>query len=228
MAKKYQIAIDGPVGAGKSTIAKKLSEKLVILYVDTGAMYRALALYTKNKKVKWTNEARVTELAGKLKVEMKPPTGKQKDGRNVTVLIDGKDVSREIRQAEFGEGASVVSQYFGVREILVRLQQQLVHGQSVVMEGRDIGTRVLPKAEIKIYMDADIDERVARKLDQLEKMGHVGDYGLVKQDVITRDKREMMRIVDPLRPADGAWILDTTDLSADQVVDRIVSKVELL
>lgn len=224
--KNFQITIDGPVGAGKSTVAKEVADRLNILYIDTGAMYRAMALFANNNNVKLTDEKRITELVGNFKIEMHSPSGDNKDGRKITVIMGDKDISWDIRQSDLGEGASLVSQYSGVRERLVSLQQELARGQSVVMEGRDIGTRVLPDAEIKIYMDADVEERVVRKIDQLKKMGILGEYDDVKRDIATRDNREMTREIDPLRPAKDAWILDTTDLSVDEVVDRIVLKVE--
>lgn len=223
-----QIAIDGPVGSGKSTVAKLVAERLGILYVDTGAMYRAVALYVKRAGADWHDEAAVVALLPEVNIKLARPAGEKKDGRNVTVILNGEDVSWEVRKAEMGEGASVVSQFGEVRGKLVLLQQQMAKGEGVIMEGRDIGTRVLPGAQLKIYMDASQAERARRKKEQINAKGEKITLEEAKQDVVTRDKREMTRKIDPLRPAEGAWILDTTGLSVDAVVGRIVEKVNRL
>ena len=226
MAKKtFQIAIDGPVGAGKSTVAKLVAERLQILYVDTGAMYRAVALYMKRNGVSWEDEEAISQRLSELTITLSRPVDDQVDGRNVTVTLNGEDVSWEIRKADMGEGASVVSQYQAVRKKLVSLQQQLATNISVIMEGRDIGTKVLPKAQTKIYLDAGVQERARRKLEQSVKLGHGITFEAAVKDVETRDAREMGRKIDPLRPAEGAWMLNTTGLSITQVVDRIVERV---
>ena len=224
--KKVRIAIDGPVAAGKSSVAEKVAERLGLLYVDTGAMYRAVALAAKDKGLSWEDEAEMGKLAEQVDIKLESPKGKKRDGRKVTVYLDGKDVSRRIREAEMGEGASVVSQYLGVRKVLVRQQQGISKGREVVMEGRDIGTWVLPEAEVKIYMDATPATRVERKQKQLRDFGEKFSAADVRKDVMTRDTREMTRKVDPLRPAPGAWMLDTTDLSIDEVVEKIAERVE--
>lgn len=225
MTKIYQIAIDGPVGAGKSTVAKKVADKLGILYIDTGAMYRVVALYAKEEHIDWHDEKKVSGLLDKVKIQLTKPADDEIDGRNVTVKMNGQDVSWEIRGADLGEGASIVSQYKSVRKNLVSLQQSMARGESVIMEGRDIGTKVLPNADLKIYMDADVDERVLRKIEQMKKMGVKVKPLDAKNDLIMRDNREMTRKIDPLRPAEGAWILDTSDLSVSQVVAKIASRV---
>lgn len=225
MSKTIQIAIDGPVGSGKSTVAMLVAEKLSILYVDTGAMYRAVGLYAKRAGVDWHNEAAAVALLPKIKIRLARPVGAKKDGRNVTVILNGEDVSWEVRKADMGEGASVVSQYGEVRKMLVKLQQEMAAGESVIMEGRDIGVRVLPRAQLKIYMDASVAERARRKQEQITAKGEKITLEEAEKDVRTRDKREMTRKIDPLKPVKDAWILDTTGLSIAQVVDRIVEKV---
>lgn len=221
----FQVAIDGPVGAGKSTVAKLTAERLRFVFIDTGAMYRCVALAAKRRNVDWKSEREIAKLAKKLEISLIRPRGARKDGRQVTVLLNGEDVSWEIRKPELGEGASVVSQYPEVREEMVALQQKMANGTNVIMEGRDIGTRVLPKAQLKIYMDASLGERVKRKQEQLRVMGQELPARTVKEQVVKRDTREMTREVDPLRPAEEAWMLDTTGLSVDQVVDIICQKV---
>lgn len=221
----FQIVIDGPVGAGKSTVAKLVAEKLKLIYIDTGAMYRVVALAMKRWGVGWEWEGEIEKKLDRVVVELRRPEGKDRDGRNVTALLNGEDVSWEIRRAEMGEGASVVSQYKAVREKLVSLQKQMAQHNSVIMEGRDIGTRVLPGADLKIYLDAGIEERAKRKTEQLAARGQQITLDEARRDVLTRDKREMGRSIDPLRPAEGAWILDTTGLSVAEVVERIVERI---
>lgn len=225
-ARKLQVAIDGPVAAGKSSLAKKLAEKLGILYVDTGAMYRAVALACREMGVEWSDEAAVVELVNVTSIELDVPEESERDGRLVTVLVNGKDVSNLIRNSQIAEGASVVSTYAGVREVLVAEQQLIANDQAVVMEGRDIGTRVLPEAQLKIYLEADQDERVRRKWKYLEKIGEKQTLDFVKQALETRDMREMTREVDPLRPADDAWRLDTTGKSLDEVVSMVLKRIK--
>ena len=225
--KNVQIAIDGPVAAGKSTAAKLLSKELGFLYVDTGAMYRAVALKASTECLQWVSEESVVGLMSTLNLELDKPNGAaEKDGRLVTVLLDDRDVSKEIRTGMMGEGASIVSTYAGVREVLVQMQQNIAAGENVVMEGRDIGTRVLPEAQLKIYMDADVETRVERKFEYFKKMGVGQSRDRVAQDLITRDEREMTRYIDPLRPAEGAWVFDTTNLRIEQVVENIVGRLK--
>jgi cytidylate kinase len=223
--KGFQIAIDGPVAAGKSTVAKMLAERLGFLYVDTGAMYRCVALRAKRLGIDWNDEERVTELMSTISIELCKPRNEEKDGRQVTVLLEDNDVSSEIRSSEIGEGASIVSTYVGVREALVELQRNLADDENVVMEGRDIGTRVLPRAQLKVYMDASVDERVNRKWIFIKERGEDISKEKVKEDLMRRDDREMGRAIDPLRPAKDAWVFDTTGLTIEQVVGRIESEV---
>lgn len=225
MKNSFQIAIDGPVAAGKSTAAKKVAERLGFLYVDTGAMYRAVALEAKRLGVDWNDESEVTEMMNSLNLELVKPAEKELDGRLVTVLLDGEDVSWEIRSSEIAEGSSVVSTYPGVREVLVEMQRNIANGEDVVMEGRDIGTNVLPDAQLKIYMDAEVEERVKRKWEFMKKVGIETTLDEVREALLIRDDREMNRAIDPLKPAKDGWIYDTTNKSIDEVVVEIVNRV---
>jgi cytidylate kinase len=221
-----QIAIDGPVASGKSTIAKLLAERLNLTYIDTGAMYRTLALAALRANIPWDHEEAVAELAQQIKIRLARPVGDKKDGRSVSVYLNNEDISWKIRELNIGEGASQVAVHPSVRKILVSLQQQLCEGKRVVMEGRDIGSKVLPQADLKIFMIADQAERVKRKRRQLKQVGETVSKKEVLADVVSRDTREMNREIDPLRPTLDAWQLDTTNLTIDQVVDKIVTHVK--
>lgn len=225
----FQIAIDGPVAAGKSTAAKRLSQKLNYLYVDSGAMYRALALKAKNECVQWVDEAGVVDLLSTLEIELDTPNGDtESDGRLVTILLDGKDVSHEIRTPLIGEGASIVSTYLAVREVLVDMQRNIASGKSVVMEGRDIGSVVLPNANLKIYMDANVATRVERKWQFLQNQGINQTKAEVKVDLEKRDNREKNRKNSPLKPTHDAWIMDTSNTNIEEVVDKIIERIKSL
>lgn len=226
--KVFQIAIDGPVAAGKSTVAMMVAKELGFVYVDTGAMYRAVALAVEREGVDWEDEERVSEVAERVRVRLARPVGKKNDGRPVSVYLGQEDVSWEIRTTHYGEGASVVGLYKRVRMALVKQQQEVARTNSVVMEGRDICVRVLPKAQLKIYMDADVDERTERKFQYLKERGMRTTRKKVKADLMKRDRREMTRQIDPLKPVKGAWKFDTTGLPIEEVVRRIVEKVDEL
>ncbi len=221
-----QIAIDGPVAAGKSTVARLLAQRLKLTYIDTGAMYRAAALAAKEADVDWEDEAGVVEVVKQLKLRLARPTGKKDDGRSVTVYLNDRDVSWKIRELEIGEGASIIATYPGLRKNLVKRQQEMCQGKRVVMEGRDICSVVLPKADLKIFMSADQAERVKRKQKQLKATGEKVSQRAVKKDIVSRDTREMTREIDPLKPAPDAWQLDTTDYSIEEVVELIAQRVE--
>lgn len=220
-----QIAIDGPVAAGKSTIAKLLASQLKMTYIDTGAMYRTLALAAQIADIDWDNGPALAKLAHQIKIRLARPIGDKKDGRPVSVYLNEEDVSWKIRESEIGEGASKVGIFPEVRKVLVKLQQQMCDGKRVVMEGRDIGSKVLPNADLKIFMIADQAERVKRKRKHLKQIGETLTKKQVRADLIARDTREMTREVDPLRPTLDAWQLDTTDLNIEQVVAKIIKKV---
>ncbi len=228
MLSSLQIAIDGPVAAGKSTVARLLAQRLKLTYIDTGAMYRATALAAKQAAVDWHDEAGVSEVVEQLKLRLARPIGKKDDGRSVTIYLNDQDVSWAIRELEIGEGASIIATYPAVRKNLVKRQQALSEGKRVVMEGRDICSVVLPQADLKIFMSADQSERIKRKQEQLRSTGESVSKRLVKKDIVSRDTREMTREIDPLKPTADAWQFDTTDYTIDEVVEQIVQRVEQL
>lgn len=224
----FQVAIDGPVAAGKSTVAKLLAQQLSFTYIDTGAMYRAVALAAQRKGISWQDSKALGELAAECKLRLARPIGDKNDGRFVSVYLGDEDVSWLIRTPEIAEGASQVSQFPQVRKVLVSLQQQMADDRDVVMEGRDIGTKVLPKAQLKIFMFADLKERVKRKQLEMASRGEDRSSRVIKKEIEMRDNREMSRKASPLKPARGAWMFDTTHLEIPEVVSAIVERVKSL
>lgn len=226
--KFLRIAIDGPVAAGKGTLAKKLAERLGILYVDAGAMYRVAALLAERENVDWQDAKAVAALVEKVEIELRKATGDEEGGRLTTVLANGEDVSQAIRTEEISKGAAVVSRHEPVRAVLVRKQQEIAAGQSVVMEGRAVGSRVLPEADIKFYLTATLEERARRRHSQLVAGGREVAYETVEGDVRDRDKRDTSRAIDPLRILPEAIVVDTTGLSIEAVVGLVESRVREL
>lgn len=224
----FQIAIDGPVAAGKGTVARLVASRLGFLYVDTGAMYRTTALLAKEHSIDLSNEAAVAELVSQHTMMLRNPTEDEKDGRQITILLDEKDVSWAIRTEEISAGASVVAQHALVRKELVKKQQEIASQTSVVMEGRDITFRVLPEAQMKIYLDASIETRAKRRHQELLARGVDTSLEQVYKDTAERDKRDMERLVDPLHIEKAAWVLDSTNLEIEEVVELIVSKAKEL
>lgn len=224
----FRIAIDGPIAAGKGTVARLVANRLGFLYVDTGAMYRMTALLALKHDVAFENEEKLVELIKQHKFEMRNPTEQEKDGRLITVLIDGEDVSWEIRTEAVGKGASAVAKLGGVRRELVKKQQQIASQQSVVMEGRDITFRVLPDAELKIYLTASDIVRSKRRFLELQSRGEDVEFDDVYQDLLKRDYNDMNREIDPLHITNDAWVVDTSDLRIDQVVDVIGARVRVI
>jgi len=212
---KKNIAIDGPAGAGKSTVAKKIAERLGLLYVDTGAMYRAIALKAKNEKINLSSEKDVTELAGRTEVELKGDR----------VFLNGKDVSREIRSPEISTISSAVSRFGGVRRRLVEIQRKLSKSAGVIMEGRDIGTVVLPDADFKFYLDASVKERAMRRLKELTAKGIEADFKQVEDEIRKRDEQDTGREIAPLKKAEDAIVIDSSNLTAEQVIGEILRHV---
>lgn len=221
----FQVAIDGPVAAGKGTVAKLVASRLNFLYVDTGAMYRASALLATMNNISWDDEEKLASCIKKSRMILRNPLDEEKDGRQVTVLLDDEDVSWKIRTEEMSKGSSVVSQYFEVRKELVKKQQELAGHTDVVMEGRDITFRVLPHAQLKIYLDASVETRAKRRHQELLARGVDTPYEDVYKELQERDYRDMHREVDPLHIAKDAWVLDTTVLTIEEVVHLIVAKV---
>ena len=216
MGKTITIAIDGPAGAGKSTLARRLAGRLGFLYIDTGAMYRAVALWARRLGVAWDDAARLEQLARESRIELGP------DGR---VSLNGEDVSEAIRDPEISEGASRVSAIPGVRRALVEKQQQMGRQASVVMEGRDIGTVVFPEAEVKIYLDATPEERARRRMKDLAARGVAADFAQVLEEMKRRDQRDSTRADSPLRQAPYAIYVDSTGMSEDEVEQALLKIV---
>ena len=215
MSKIFQIAIDGPSGAGKSTIAKRVAAELAIDYIDTGAMYRAVGLKMLRLGIPMEENETLFEMLGNTDVDFS-------EGR---VYLDGEDVSDLIRTQEVSKAASDCSAFATVRRKLVELQQAMGKRKSVIMDGRDIGTVVLKDAEYKFYLTATAEERAVRRFKELQAKGSTDTYEKVLEDVNKRDYNDMHRNVDPLRQAEDAVLIDSTNMSIEEVVDFIIEAV---
>lgn len=209
------IAIDGPAGAGKSTIAKRLAKELGYIYVDTGAMYRAMAYYFLKNQISAEDENRIAAACEHVDITIRYQDGEQQ------VILNGENVNGVIRNEEVGNMASSTSVYPVVRKKLVELQQQLAVKENVIMDGRDIGTVVLPNADVKIYLTASSKVRAKRRYDELTSKGEVCDLEQIEQDIIDRDYRDMNRETSPLKQADDAVLLDSSNLDIDGVVEKM-------
>lgn len=216
---RFAIAIDGPAGSGKSTIAKIIAKKLNIIYVDTGAMYRAIALYFIKKGHSVEETEYVISQLDKIDIELKYQQGEQQ------IYLNNEDVSTQIRTSEVSSAASKVSQIAEVREKLVSLQRNIALHKSVVMDGRDIGTHVLPDANPKIYLIADLEERVKRRCLEYEKSGLSYDYEKEKEAMSKRDYQDMTRENSPLKKADDAIEINTTYLTIEQTTQEIINLI---
>ena len=209
------IAIDGPAGAGKSTIAKRLAKKLGFIYVDTGAMYRAMAYYFLQHNIDAKDENAIAAACPDVDVTITYENGEQQ------VLLNGENVNGVIRNEEVGNMASSTSVYPVVRKKLVELQRQLAKSADVIMGGRDIGTCVLPDAQVKIYLTASSATRAKRRYDELTEKGVSCDLAEIEKDIIDRDYRDMHRETSPLRQAEDAVLVDSSEMNIDEVVDAI-------
>ena len=209
------IAIDGPAGAGKSTIAKRLAKKLGFIYVDTGAMYRAMAYYFLQHNIDAKDENAIAAACPDVDVTITYENGEQQ------VLLNGENVNGVIRNEEVGNMASSTSVYPVVRKKLVELQRQLAKSADVIMDGRDIGTCVLPDAQVKIYLTASSAKRAKRRYDELTEKGVSCDLAEIEKDIIDRDYRDMHRETSPLRQAEDAVLVDSSEMNIDEVVDAI-------
>ena len=216
MSKVFNIAIDGPAGAGKSTIAKRAAAGLGFVYVDTGAMYRAMALYFLRKGIAPEDEKAVSNAAGEVEVTITYEAGAQQ------VILNGENVSGLIRTEEVSAMASATSVYLPVREKLVELQKRLAEKENVIMDGRDIGTCVLPNADLKIYLTASTKVRAKRRYDELAARGEGGSLEAIEAEIEERDYRDMHREHSPLKQAEDAVLVDTSDMTVEEVIEKIL------
>jgi cytidylate kinase len=213
------IAIDGPASSGKTTLGQLLAEELGYLYIDTGAMYRAVTLCVLRADIDPRDEAAVSRLAERVVLDVQPPT--QSDGRRFTVLADGEDVTWEARSAEVDAHVSIVSLYKRVRDALTAQQRRIAERGRVVMVGRDIGTVVLPDADLKLYITASVEERARRRWLEFREQGLDDTYEEILASMRRRDRIDSGREIAPLRPADDAIIVDTTDMTVEQVMAHV-------
>ena len=212
-----QIAIDGPAGAGKSTIARRVAKNLGFIYVDTGAMYRAMALFMIKEGIGADETEKIVEKCKTADITIKHENGEQ------MVFLNGENVNGLIRTQEVGNMASAISVIGYVREKLVELQQKLAETTDVVMDGRDIGTVVLPNAECKVYLTASSKVRADRRFKELTEKGMECDIDVIEKEIIERDYRDMHRDISPLKQADDAVLVDSSDMTIDEVVDKIIT-----
>lgn len=213
----FNIAIDGPAGAGKSTIAKKIAKQMGYIYVDTGAMYRAMALFLIREKVKPEETEKINAKCKEADISIGYENGEQ------VVYLNGENVNGYIRTEEVGNMASASSPNPNVRAKLVELQQKLAAGTDVVMDGRDIGTCVLPDAQVKVYLTADSRVRAERRYKELVAKGEKCDLDVIEKDIIERDHQDMTREISPLRQAEDAILVDSSYMTIDEVVEKIIS-----
>ena len=211
------VTIDGPAGAGKSTVAKALAKQLKYFYLDTGAMYRALTLKALTGKTDLTDEQALAALARKTSIDFKEDPQK-----GLRVFLDGKDVSDAIRTQDVTNNTFYIARAPSVREVMVELQRTIGGRLNVVVEGRDVGTVVFPKAKYKFYLDADVTERSRRRSKELQEKGQHVEAAKLRQDIEERDKSDMTRTTGPLKKAADAVVIDSTRLSAQQVVDKML------
>lgn len=212
----YNIAIDGPAGAGKSTIAKKIAKQLGYIYVDTGAMYRAMALYLLRENITPEETEKISEKCEEAEITIRYEEGEQ------VVYLNGENVNGQIRTEEVGKMASKSSPNPKVRQKMVKLQQKLAADTDVVMDGRDIGTCVLPNAQVKVYLTASSRVRAERRYKELIEKGTVCELEVIEQDIIERDHQDMTREISPLTQAEDAVLVDSSFLTIDEVVNRII------
>ena len=216
------IAVDGPVGAGKSTLCDALARRLGIVHLDTGAMYRAFGLYVlRHQDISPDDE----EALGRLIREGQINIGVSFEGDSQITFLNGDDVTKQLRGEAIGAAASAVSRFPAVRRYLVSLQQELAKERSLLIDGRDIGTVVLPDAKVKIFLTASVEDRALRRFHQLIDAGIDADYATVLKDLIARDEQDQNRQTDPLRPAQDAIILDTTNLKFEESLQKMLAIV---
>ena len=212
----FNIAIDGPAGAGKSTIARAAARSLGFLYVDTGAMYRAIALHLLRNHVEAEDTDKIEELLADMTIRIIYSGGEQQ------ITLNGENVTSQLRKEEVGNMASKSAANPKVREKLLQLQRDIARDNDVIMDGRDIGTFVLPKADVKVYLTASVEERANRRYLELKEKGQDADIKKIEEDIRTRDFQDMNRSIAPLKQAEDAVVIDSSRLSIPEVMDRIV------
>ena len=213
----FNVAIDGPAGAGKSTIAKLVAEKEQFIYVDTGAMYRGLAVYFLDHGVSPENEGELENACEKIKMDIRYENKVQQ------VYVNGENITGRLREEAVGNMASVCAAVPVVREKLLELQRELAAAQDVIMDGRDIGTNILPNADVKIYLTASVETRAERRYDELKQKGEECDLDTIAQDIKDRDERDMNRAAAPLKQAEDAILVDSSYMTIPEVVSEICS-----
>jgi len=218
------IAIDGPAASGKSTIGLRLANALGYLFFDTGVMYRAITWLALERGIDLRDEPAITALAEETRIDVAPAS--KPDGRACDVLVDGRDITWETRTRQVDENVSAVSAYRGVRAALSQQQRRIGQRGRVVMVGRDIGTVVLPDADLKIYLDATAEERARRRYEEIVARGGKPDYGEILKRVVERDRIDSTRDVAPLRAAEDAVIVNSNELNADQVFEQVLALVK--
>lgn len=214
---KNVVAIDGPGGAGKSTIAKLLAQKLNYIHLDTGAMYRAVTLAALREDIDFDDQDKLIKLAQEINIEF---------DRNGEIFLNGENISEEIRTAEVNKYVSQTAAVKGVRKVLVKKQQKLAQNNKVVMDGRDITTVVLPDAEHKFFLTASLEERARRRFEEVKSKNKDADFEKIKASIARRDKLDSEREHSPLKKAEDAVLVDTTDLNIDQVLDKMITIIE--
>lgn len=217
--KHFAIAIDGPAGAGKSTIAKMIAKHLNIIYVDTGAMYRAVALYCMKSGINYYEKKNVEKILNEIEIKINYKNDSQR------IILNNEDVSEKIRTTEIAKGASAVATIQAVRIKMVELQRNIAKDTSVIMDGRDIATHVLPNADIKIFLTASVEERAKRRFNELSEKGTECNYDKIKKEIEERDNNDSCREFSPLRKGEDAIEVDTTGLSIDEVVKIIIDLI---
>lgn len=213
----HSIAIDGPAGAGKSTIAKRVAKELNFIYVDTGAMYRSMALYFIRNGIKADEEEKIGEVCKDIEVSLEYENGEQQ------VILNGENVNAYIRTEEVSMMTSNTSKYPKVREKLLSLQRELAEKKNVIMDGRDIGTCVLPNADLKVYLTASSKERARRRYKEQQERGIECDFDQIEKDIIARDEQDMSREIAPLRQAEDAVLVDASEMTIEEVVEKVIS-----
>ena len=215
----YAIAIDGPAGAGKSTIAKSIAKKLQYIYVDTGAMYRAIAIYFIKNNIDPTDENAINKACEHVDITITYLNGEQQ------VILNGENITSILRNEEVGKIASKTSIYAKVRKKLVELQRELARTTDCIMDGRDIGTTVLPNANVKIYLTASVEARASRRYKELIEKGESPSFEVIKSDIENRDYQDMNRENSPLKQADDAVLIDSSNIDLDETIETIIKVI---